>query len=333
MKLEASVLKSLLTNPRLDPKGTNFYCKCPWCGFNEFGISLNDGHRFGCFRKKDCGEEGNIFKFLKKIDRLDILSGGLLLNYTGKLENILEDKIKKAELDLTVPKTTLPIGCRRVYSNVYLEGRNFTEFEQHKVYETKIDPDYKNYVIFAVEQQGELKGYVARHTWEKEAIDEYNRRYFEQHEIKNKLKRYNNSQSLFSKIVYGLEEITEQTEEVIIVEGLMDKFNVDRLLRLLGKSDSIKCVCTFGAKVSPEQIFQIQLRGVRNIMLMFDPDVIHKLKKYALELMIEFESVRVGIHSTKDPGDLNKEELAQIFETAESALSFNNNKVRILSLH
>ena len=66
--------------------------------------------------------------------------------------------------------------------------------------------------------------------------------------------RYQNSVDTdFGKMVYGIDECTENTHTLIGVEGITDKFNVDRLLGLY-KQEEIKCGAFFGKKISPEQM-------------------------------------------------------------------------------
>ena len=92
MKLKLETLKSLLPNSFLDYHKENLMGICPWCGVNEFGVSLKDNHTFNCFRKKRCGETGNIYKLLKKLNRLDLLGNNGIesIKYDARLENIIE---------------------------------------------------------------------------------------------------------------------------------------------------------------------------------------------------------------------------------------------------
>ena len=46
---------------------------CPFCGEDEFGVSLGEFHPFRCFRGSNCGEVGNIFKLLTHLDRRELL--------------------------------------------------------------------------------------------------------------------------------------------------------------------------------------------------------------------------------------------------------------------
>ena len=96
MKLKLETLKSLFPNSFLDYHKENLMTQCPWCGISEFGISLKDNHTFNCFRKAKCGETGNIYKLLKKIDRVDLLGfdGIESIKYDERLENIIEKKIE-----------------------------------------------------------------------------------------------------------------------------------------------------------------------------------------------------------------------------------------------
>ena len=75
MKLSPEILKLALKDPQLDHKGVNYVTDCPWCGHREFGIAIyKENHPFQCFRKKDCGEVGTIYKFLKQVDKLYLIT-------------------------------------------------------------------------------------------------------------------------------------------------------------------------------------------------------------------------------------------------------------------
>ena len=52
MKLTELELRSLIKVKRKNVSAQVLYGLCPKCGHDEFGISLNEGHPFGCFRKK-----------------------------------------------------------------------------------------------------------------------------------------------------------------------------------------------------------------------------------------------------------------------------------------
>ena len=63
----------------------------------------------------------------------------------------------------------------------------------------------------------------------------------------------------------------------------MIKLRLIKFLRLWD-SEEIKCVCTFGKKISPEQSKKLRLKGVTNVILLYDFDAIKDIKRYGLEL-------------------------------------------------
>jgi 5S rRNA maturation endonuclease (ribonuclease M5) len=327
MKLEADVLKSLLSNVSNDSTKQNFFCECPWCGEREFGISITlENHPFNCFRKTKCGESGTIFKFLKKINRLDILKYGFDEVNFDQLKLIEEGS---EELTLELPTITPPIGFRRIFKHPYLEKRNFSNFNKYTIGVTSIDPKLdNNYIIILVFENNELKGYLGRKALSKKAIDKYNKV-----NPDNKIIRYRNSQETdFAKLLLGYDELVEnETHTVILVEGFFDKDNLDKLLEL-DDSNEIKCCCSFGAKLSIEQIVKLHLKGVKNLIIFFDGDVVDKIKKIGNNYLDEFETVKVAFHPNKDPGELNFEECVNVFENLEDAFEFSLSKVKILSL-
>lgn len=328
MKLKLETLKSLFPNSFLDYHKENLMTQCPWCGISEFGISLKDNHTFNCFRKAKCGETGNIYKLLKKIDRVDLLGfdGIESIKYDERLENIIEKKIE-SNIDLSIETIEPPLGWKRIYSNYYLENRDFDSFEKWEVGATKLFRKLKDHVVLLIRDGGEIKGYVARIAKAKEELREM------EIQLDKKIPRYQNSKTDFTKLLGGYDEINEKTTTIILVEGAFGKEAVDRHLEL-DKQDEVKCCCTFGAKLSEEQIFKLQLKGIKHIVLFFDIDVINKIKKYTMEYLNEFESVKI-IHTSRpdvDPADLNKEELISIYNNKIDPIAFYFNKIQVLNL-
>ena len=52
MKLTIEQLQELFPGAKLDHRNKNLIAQCPSCGQWEFGISIDDNHQFGCYRKK-----------------------------------------------------------------------------------------------------------------------------------------------------------------------------------------------------------------------------------------------------------------------------------------
>lgn len=313
MKLEEDILKSLIQGSRYDSGKKNIYGTCPWCGGHEFGVSVKENHLFGCFRKSQCGVTGNIFKLLKKLGRQDLLKEEII-----KLGEKLEfeiDKVKEEEvLELNTPTVKPPIGFRRISSNSYLESRGFTGFDKWQVGMTVLERRFKDRVIFLIREDGEVKGYLGR-------------------AIKDDMSpKYRNSENDFSKLLGGIDEIEEETHTLILVEGLLDKENTDKLLKLDNQS-GVKCVCTFGAKISLIQIVKMKMFNIKKIILFYENDVIGVIQKHAFRLKQEFESVKIVLPPAgKDPGDITKKELTRCLEKEYSPMDFYRKKVNIIRL-
>lgn len=314
MKLSLDILLSLIDGGFLDNNKTNVYGKCPYCEGSEFGISTKDGHQFGCFRKSQCGVTGNIYKLLKKLDREDLLEEEVIK--LGEKLDIELDKNEKDEIDyeLTLPTIKAPIGFRRVMKNEYLESRGFGSFDKYKVGTTILDKKFRDRVIFLIEEEGEIKGFLGR------GVNE---------DVKPK---YKNSKSDFAKLLEGIEEIEEDTNTLVLVEGILDKINVDKLLKLDEQSE-IKCCCTFGAKVSIFQIIKMKMFNIKNIILFYENDVIGMIQNYAFKLEKEFENVKIILPpEDKDPGDINLEQIQISLSKKYSPMDFYRKKLNIIKL-
>jgi hypothetical protein len=322
MKLTESVIKSLITNSFSD--GRNVYGKCPWCGEMEFGISLKENHLYGCFRKAKCGQTGNIFKLLSYIGRTDLLEKESSIDIKQKLNisletTTLQDHSQQPQLDLSIATVSLPIGFKRTYSHPYLDERGFTQYDKYIVGESRLERKLKDYIICAIEREGEIKGYVARYT---KPIPP-----------NSDIRKYRNSKTDFIKLLFGYDQINSTHNTAIIVEGIFDKWNIDLLLQQLGITN-IAAVATFGAKVSKEQIQLLKNKhSINHIILLQDPDVINKTKKYAAELLLHFDKVEVGyVSNGKDAGEIGAEDLRHILSTLQSAVDFFSKKVQILRI-
>lgn len=332
MKLTESELKSILQNPTLDRKGKNFVANCPFCGHREFGIAINlDNHPWQCYRKKHCGEAGTIFRLLKYTGKLNMLSSIRIPENRQKVEKKIikrtqKEDIKDIEDFLNIPNISPPIGFSRIQSDKYLEERRFTSFTRYKVGTTHLDPVLRNdYVVFLIEQFGKTKGYIGRSRKSKETIEQLNKSRKEKGF--GQILRYSNSPDTdFSKLLFGYDEITENTKSLIIVEGIFDKFRVDSLL-MLNLQEEIKCVCTFKCKVSEEQKLLIASKKIEKIILLYDGDVLEMIKEVGVELKQEFETVLIGFHPTKDPGDMEWEDIENVMLSLTDPSSFFRNKV------
>lgn len=338
MQFPQEVIEQLIKDTRLDHSGGNLYGECPYCGGDEFGISLEDNHLFRCFRGKHCGEVGNIYTLLKYIGRTELLGDRDFYKETDVF-NPLEKKNFKEDVELSteLPDVIAPTGWRRVYENEYLRSRDFTdaEFLKYEIGTTHILRKFKNNVIFLIRQDGFIKGYVARNKLSKGEVDAINKPIKEWNKThpddkRMEVLRYNNSTDAdFSKILYGIDEAQKGvTTTAIIVEGLFDKINLEIICPELFEDRGIVVMCTWGKKISKYQMHKLKEKGINKAILLYDPDAIEDSKRYAFDLENNLEEVLVGYLEEKDPGDLNKEEFYEVMMNLQDPTTFYLDKLQ-----
>lgn len=321
-------------NPKLDRSGKNLIVDCPWCKHREASVSLvKAGNLFGCFRKKQCGETGNIYRVLREIGMLGeyITDPDTFELNLNRIDLSLQEKAK--DLILEVPDCHPPLGWKQTFNDEYLNKRGFTEYKYYPVGRTVLESTVKNdYVIFLVTENDQIKGWVGRHIWSKKQIDDYNRNYQLKYGTGNKIRRYRNALNVdFAKLLYGIDEITTNTSIVILVEGIFDKIAVDRKMKL-HLQEEIKCCATFKGHVSDEQIAKLKLKGVNSIILLYDPDVIDKIKESSLRLEKFFEVKIVMSTTGNDPDEMSNDEFFECITKLYSPSFFSNNFVKIKAI-
>lgn len=336
---QQEILKTLNLSPYPSPKGW-YIGKCPFCGREDkFGVKFDtiyQGKRvssYNCFSAK-CGQKGGLFYLLKHINRLDLLTK----NYStlGK-ESILVNKmqIKTNDIDYTLQEKQLPLGFKRIFSDSYLVlDRGFPGFifDRYEIGRADIDPNWKNRIVFPIRISNKVVGYVGRSSYSKE-WHKQNELEFKQKLTKKYFPRYKNSQNTdFEKILYGVENITEKTRSVILVEGITDKINCDIKLEL-HTQEFIQCCATLGKNITDYHIKLLQDRNIENVILLHDPDAIENSKKNSFFLEKYFNTL-VGFigDRSKDPGSLSEEEFDKVFNSLETPENFYVNKLAKRSL-
>lgn len=318
MLLSKDKILSLINNARVSLDGNNIYGNCPYCGGDEFGISLiKDNHLWGCFRKKQCGETGNIYKLCKKLGRMDIL--GKQIDVRKKLDIKIQDSPINENTGefLKLPKN-YPIGFKRLYNDEYLNNRGFNEqdYNYWKVGYTNLLDEYKGYIITLCEEEGECKGWIGRYKKPEAWIKNYNEK-AKKEGIKT-IPKYNNSHSVeFDKMVFNYDRISPRSH-VILCEGVFDVFNVTRQLNLYNNKRLVACA-TYGAQISDYKIWKLKNKKVGKVILFFDFDMGKKFKHLAFKL------VDVGIKTDiaipikgKDAGSMNREEIVSCLDNCKS---------------
>lgn len=308
-------LESLFLKFRNGPRN-HIITACPFCGKDNHFYIQRHTQLFDC---KKCGEDGNIFKLLNHMGKLYLIGDFKSIDRTrikmlGETDEKDEDKII-----LEVPNRKLPFGFKRVYENDYLKSRKLVKrnFEDNIIGFTNLKPKLKDYVIFSINEEDGCKGYVSRYT---KHIPEDKKKF---------ILRYRNDKGAnFSKLLYGFHQVNRNTKIVILVEGLIDKLTLDNFLRL-DLSDEIKCLATFGKKISQTQILKMLESGVEKVVLIFDYDAVKEMKKFSLELA-NFFSVEIGYTFQKDINDSNDFEIGNIFENLKNVRDFHRKTVKPL---
>jgi len=323
-------LIKLLKNPVLNKKRDHYVADCPFCD-KERHFYLNRHKIFNKFNSryrsawdcKKCGETGNVIKLLKEFGKLDLLKEGKFIDLNKKLNVSLRKNVEKEEMSLEVKIAKLPIGFKRLKDHWYWRERGFTkkEFEKYKIGITKIELFFKNYTIIAIEENNQIKGYLARSVLSKKEIDGINKKRKEEG-IGAKYLRYQNSfKTDFSKLLFGYDEIQYMTETVILVEGFTDKIRVDQALGL-DHDLSIKCCATFGKDISRIQIEKLRLKNVKNVILVQDNDAL-KVSKKNIEQLKEYFNTQAGfMKNEKDLGDSTDQEIFKVFNDLKNPIGF-----------
>ncbi len=304
---------------QMDGSHKNLICDCPFCGKRgKFGIYVGTPSNIKPLLASHCFSCGKSYRDVNHL-LMQLGRGDLVVTTTAQLETPLEnllfplDVVDEIEDDLSVVE--MPDFYRRVFTHPYLAGRGFLfdDFDYFPVGVTRgLNRRYDNYVIFPVIDAGDVVGYVARHLWTKGAIDEHNRKAKRRGEYQ--IRRFNNStENNFSKLLYNYDAIKEQeTHTVIIVEGIFDVVALTRKLDLYDRVDMV-VVATFGKKISHIQIYKLQSKGVRCIILAYDGDAVVTIKKVATELSDYFKVLIADPTDNKDWDELTQEEVNEIF--------------------
>lgn len=306
---------------RLDGGGKNLIARCPFCGKEgKFGVYIGRetarkkpfmAHCFSCGRSTTTLE-----KLLESLGRMDLLPtdtaslGTLPENALFPLEDVQD------EVDDELGIVSMPDYWRRTFTHPYLQGRGFTydDYDCFPVGTTcRLNRRWDDYVIFPVVDAGDTVGYVARHTWSKEEIDRHNCRAKRNGDYKI-LRWRNSTENDFVKLLYNYDAIAEgETDTVVLVEGIFDVVALTRKLDLYDNR-CIAAVATFGKKISRTQIYKLQSKGVRTVVIGYDGDAVEAVKHTASELSAYFEVLVADIpDSEKDWEDLSPEEIYRVF--------------------
>mgnify|MGYP003669913357 FL=1 len=328
IKFPESDVKSGLMPCKPNGSGSHLLGKCPWCSKQDHfyvqrstdKVDKKGNNATGNFTCKKCGEGGRIKKLLWKLGLQHLIttkSSGNIFEKLGKIEK----RLKKKDFDDSFSSAEPPYGYKRVKHHWYLEQRGITK-EQYEIYNvgtTKIMSKWKDYIFFIVRDEGKDVAWVARHTADRDWINEENAKRTEQG--KRKLLRYENSTNDLSKLLLGYDEITENTVTVIAVEGAFSKVAVDKKLKLYN-NEKIKCVCTFGKSLSPIQFRKIKGKGVQKLIIMYDGDALGDIKKYLEDYSSKIDLYGTRLPDDKDPDDVSLKVLLEAIRNKKRPLDY-----------
>lgn len=306
-------LRDILINPHPVRSG-QYVADCPLCGKSQHFYISRKTQMWDC---KKCGEYGSIYKLLRLLNKSYLLEGSTI-EVKERIESIrgmIAEVVSNDEVELSdLPVKKMPVGWKvSEKSTPYLRGRGITpeDCKRYNIGATAMLSKYANYVLIPVYDDGKIRGFIGRYG--ARAVPE------------GKL-RYNNSRDTeFSELLFGYDEIVEETVTVILVEGVFDKIATDKALNLWSEKE-IKCVCTFGKKISDRQIAKLMLKGVTNVILLYDFDAIREIKKYGLELEKHFVT-SITYTNKKDIDECTREEALEVFTHLQSPREFNEDVI------
>ena len=307
-------LRSILHVDKETRSGQYIIDVCPFCGKSKHFYINKYTQLFDC---KKCGVTGSIYKLLKHLDKTYLI-GDKSVELTEQIKSIrqaLQEELDNEQKIEELPKRNMPPGFRICVANKYLTSRNITrkDCKRYNIGETTVVFKYRKYILFPIYDNGEIRGFVGR--------------YGDKVVPRDKL-RYNNSLDTdFASLLYGYDEIISgETETVIIVEGIFDKISCDKKLGLWD-DNSVKCVCTFGKKISNAQIQKLIAKNITNIILSWDFDALKEIKSYGIELEKYFNvSVAVSTHK-KDIDECTQDEVIEVFSKVQPIGDFSVNVI------
>lgn len=302
-------LKDLLINPKPTRSG-QYIADCPLCGKEQHFYISRKTQMWDC---KKCHSYGSIYKLLRLLDKTYLLAGSTI-EEKERIESIREmtqELVSNDDTELSeLPVKKMPVGWKvSAKSTKYLLSRGITseDCKRYNIGATDMFRKYENYVLIPVYDGGEIRGFLGRYGARKVPD--------------NKL-RYNNSIGTeFAELLFGYDEITDNTSTVILVEGVFDKIAVDKVLHLWD-GEEVKCVCTFGKKISDKQIKKLMLKGVTNVILLYDFDAVKEIKKYGLELEKYFVT-SITYTNKKDIDECSEDEALEVFTQLKRPKEFN----------
>lgn len=300
---------------------------CAFCGRGgKWGLLLNQMENVMVYHCWYCNTKTSLFNYLKKINRLDLWHSRF--QNTAQKDSLPmfkddDEEEEETELpDAELPKRLEPIP---VDSDPYLKGRGFTE-HHYRLFEPSVtnfilERKLRDYIIFKIKMDDRVVAWLARSRKSKE-FHIQNLKDVKQGKARLQL-RYENSKTNFRKIVGAYDNITDNTQCVIIVEGLFDYINVDNRLHLQD-SEAVRCCFTFGNSISREQVELLKRKpGLKEVVIMYDPDVTENIASAAITVSRSFETWIALLKNKRiDPGDATRQELDDALDNLVTPFDF-----------
>lgn len=270
-----------------DGGGKNIiFSKCPFCGHAgyKYGIYIGAESKYKTFGSSNCFSCNRKYRDLEgtlhSLDRDDLLP-----TETADLDDDLTDDLEfdnEDDVDDSLQEIEMPKGYKRCFKNPYLKSRGFLadDYEYFPCGTTRgINFKFNDYVLLEIRDHGKIVGYVGRHVWGKSDIDQYNQTH------RYQIRRYNNSvDNGFGKLIYNIDAVKPfETDTVILCEGCFDAIALTRKLDLYDYP-AIVPVATFGKKISEVQIYKLQSKGVKTVIMGYDSDAVDTTSKLAINL-------------------------------------------------
>ena len=216
--LSKEVLWGLLVNPKNAPKG-NICSTCPFCN-KEKHFFIHEGynrknilHAFMC---QKCKESGDYVKFLNHIGKEYLIEGEKITNLNVGILSL--DKPNQNNNNYIEPKIAkLPVGSKlinfddeSIYRDYLIKRKmNKIDFDKIQPLYNELLSKFDNYVTLPIYKDFTIRGYVSRYILNKE--DEL----YDDNRL-----RYINSSSNFSSLLFGYDDLTHKTEELVLNEGV-----------------------------------------------------------------------------------------------------------------
>jgi len=323
-------------NGHLDGAEKNLIAEyCPYCHKkHKFAIyigkptakkTLFASHCFSCGKSNR-----ELTPLLEYIGRTDLVFEATN-SISAELDNLSFITNENGDIvDDSVDIIDPPKGFKRSYKNNYLRNRGFNadDYGYFPVGTTRgCNFKLDNYVIFLIIDAGDIVGWVARHIWPKQEIDEHNRK------VKRndgyQIMRYRNStENDFVKLLYNFDAVIEgETDTVIIVEGIFDVIALTRKLELYD-CQWIAVVATFGKKISNVQIYKLQTKRVRTVVLAYDGDAVEANRNTAQQLKPYFDTYIADIDGSLDFDEMDRDQIYDTFAyRIKTPIEYSLNKI------